>query len=141
MTRRRTGSWLVVVLAAAASCVPAPQADYTPDELRGLSDLKEVMRVMYQAMKPTWALADASALAPADFQTAATAAARVEVIGETLTQSFAPGRPEGFGAYAGQLRTLAQELARGAASSDPAVVKDSVTKLGQTCDSCHGEFR
>jgi cytochrome c556 len=141
MTHRRTALCLVLACTAAASCVPAPQADYTPDQIRGLTDLQEVMRVMYQAMKPAWNLVDASSLAPADFQTAADTAARVDAVGETLAQTFAPGRPEGFGAYAGQLRLQAQDLGRGAAASDAALVKDSIDKLGKTCDSCHAEFR
>lgn len=136
---------IVVLIASTivglAGCVPAPQADYTPEEISQLESLPELMRVLYEDLKPTWDLVDRAAPTAAELEAAGVVAVRVERAAGAVAERFAAGRPEDFAADAEQLRARARELGRAAAASDVDGVRQAVDGIGKTCDSCHAAHR
>jgi len=141
MMRKAAVVLAAVVVGLAWGCVPAARAEYTPEQLGQLTDVKELMRFMYHGLDETWSLADQSTLTAAEFQTAGTAAAHVRDTAAALLGNFASGRPESFGGFAEQLQGLAEGMIASAAASDAAAVKTAIGKIGDTCDACHAAYR
>ena len=112
------------------------------EQIPGIEDLPELMRVMYASLGATWDLAEQATIAPAELEAAAVAASRVDAVAETLRVRFADERGEGFEAYAGQLAAVAQDLRDAAGAGDDAgEVRRAVKALGDTCEACHDRYR
>ena len=141
MAGARIVVWIASTIVWVAGCVPAPQSDYTPEEISQLESLPELMRVLYQDLKPTWGLVDRPEPTAAELQAAGEVAVRVERAAEAVGGRFAAGRPEDFAASAEQLRARAQDLGRAAAASDADGVRQAVDRIGKTCESCHDAHR
>ena len=141
MGDRRGYGRLALAAVLATACVQAPRQDYTVEQIPGIEDLPELMRVMYASLGDTWDLADQATIAPAEFEAAAAAASRVDAVAETLRVRFAGERGEGFEAHAGQLGAAAQDLRDAAAAGDTGQVRRAVRALGDTCESCHDSER
>jgi hypothetical protein len=142
MVQTKVAFLLAVIVVLGSGCFPPqPKAQYTPEELLQQTDLVELMRFQYHGLDSTWSLADQSTLSPADFQTAGTAATHVRDTAAAVLQNFAPSRPESFGAFAVQLKGLAEGMIASAAASDAAAVKTAIGKIGDTCDACHAVYK
>jgi hypothetical protein len=142
MMQTKVAILLAAIVALGLACFPPqPKAQYTPEELLQQTDLVELMRFQYHSLDNTWSLADQSTLTPADFQTAGVAATHVRDTADAILQNFAPSRPESFGAYAMQLKGLAEGMLASAGASDGAAVKTAIGKIGDTCDACHAAYK
>jgi len=142
MVQRKMAIMMAAVVALGLGCFPPePKAQYTPEQLLQLTDLKELMRFQYHGLDNTWSLADQSTLTPADFRTAGVAATHVRDVAGAVLQNFAAGRPDGFRGFAEQLKGLAEGMAASAAASDAEAVKTAIGKIGDTCDACHSAYR
>jgi cytochrome c556 len=108
-----------------------------------MKSLKEDMSALKKSVKDN------------DAQAAATQAEKIQRRTENLTELFPPGsnvgdseaKPEiwkrwaDFEKIANSIPVKASTLAKAAASGDPSALQSALTDVGNTCKSCHKDFR
>ena len=135
---------LILVLAAAlaAACVPKPRMQYTKEQLQGLHEKKELMRVLYHGLTPVWDSAKKSTYAAADFKTMARAAPRVVAVSQALLSKKVSGKyPDEFARHATELGKHAAALEKAATAAQEPQARKAIKGINAACKSCHKTFK
>jgi hypothetical protein len=128
------GSW-------AASCVPAPKRDYTPEEVETIDSIEELMRVHAHHMDPLFAVRDDATFSDAQLAAMADAGRTLMATTVTLRDRFGPRYPESFTTQCNDMHIHADELQKAATKKDARGARESIEAIRSLCQTCHREHR
>jgi hypothetical protein len=124
------------------ACVPKPRAHYSPEQLSGMHDTKELMRSLYHDLGPVWKSDKKSAFDAADYHIMVRVAPRVEAISAGLrTPQVVRRFPKGFTTPATALGQQGAALAGAARSATEPDARAAIKGINATCKSCHSRYK
>jgi len=133
------GAFAVAVFTA--GCVPKPKQDYSPEQVKELDSLEELMRVQAQTADPQFNHIDQTAFTDVEYASIADAARRLQVTSETLRTRHSQNRPPSFTTYATRLFELSGELLNATQAKDVGKTSATLSSIRDTCRTCHKEHR
>jgi len=140
MSGRR--AWLLAVVLLPLGCPPAPERDYTGDEVAELESITEIMRLQAQIADPMLAKRDQETFSDDELDDMAEAAPRLEATAARLRAHFVGqgAFDEGFGEWADKLGASAEALAKGARSRKGKAAREALVAMKAACAGCHENY-
>lgn len=139
------GVGFVAVAAAVVmgiACIPKPRAHYSPKQLSGMHDTKELMRSLYHDLGPTWKSDKKSAYDASDYKIMSGVAPRVVAVGLALwSQPVSSRFPKGFTIPAKSLGQHGAALAAAAAAAKQPEARAAIKGINASCKSCHSKYK
>lgn len=122
-------------------CVPKPKVDYTPDQIKSIDALEELMRVQSVTMDPLFAKRRQTTFTDADYGAMVDAAAKVQSGAAALRERFAQNRRPSFATFSEQLGAEATQLKSAAEGKQADKAAAALSAIKETCSGCHKEYR
>lgn len=132
---------LFLSLATFISCVPEPKKAYSPDEIKNLDSLEELMRINANKADPLFGKRDQASFTDAELTEMAEAGSAIEASAKRLGEKFGSSYDDGFVDYANQLAGQAKALSDATAAKDAAGAGKALEEMRNTCKACHGVYR
>ena len=131
----------LLLTALGAGCVPKPKQDYTPDQVKTLDSIEELMRVQAATADPQFNHIGQANVSDSEFASMGEAAHKLQNTADTLRSRMSQNRPPSFTTYATRLYDLSGELVAAPQAKDGAKGSTTLTGIRDTCRTCHKEHR
>lgn len=132
----------LAVALVAWGCPPAPEKDYTVDEVGQLESLTEIMRLQAQVADPLFAIRDQDTFSTEELRAMEQAGPRIEATAGRVREHFVGqgAYDEGFGEWADKLREGAVMLTRKAKNRDAKGAREALEAMKAACAGCHANY-
>ncbi len=126
----------------AASCVPKPERNYTPEQVSEITSVQEVMRLLADRADPLFGIRDQDNFTQEEFARMAQAGEIMVAAGAHL-ESFVGQESfdDGFGTFSNQLGVHGAALLEATESNNPKGSGEALSAVKNICKDCHSAYR